>query len=225
LARSGNAKKDSIRLIAAFALRSRTLRVAVIRALGSEAATVTPPPAMHAVTLLALALVMAIGTGALRLRLVAAGDERRQANFLPAVAARLRLILLRLGARDLLVARRKRLRIARQIGLRLRLRRVARLVLSAERLFVFAFVVAIVDSGRALTLLRRLIVIGVLLAKLLLRRGDQTEIMLGVLIVVFSGYRIARALCVTRELNIFFRNMRGGTADLYVRPVRLIDPR
>ena len=68
-------------------------------------------------------------------------------------------------------------------------------------------------------------VVRVLLAELLLRRGDQAEIMLGVLIIIFRRDRIAGALRVARELDVFFRDMRGGAADLHVGPVRLVNPR
>jgi len=38
-------------------------------------------------------------------------------------------------------------------------------------------------------------------------------------------HRIARTLRIARELDVFFRDMRGGAADLHVGSVRLIDPR
>ena len=143
-------------------------------------------------------------------------------------ARRLRVTLRRLRARLLLIARRERLRVARQIRLwrlRWRLRRVARLVLAHERLAV-VFVVEVV-VGRtlrsALARLRLRIVIRVLLAELLLRSGDQAKIMLGVLIVVFRRHRIARALRIARELDVFLRDVRGRAADLDVGSVRLID--
>ena len=138
------------------------------------------------------------------------------------------LVRLRLMLRTvvhLLIARREWLGITRQIRLRLlhlRLRCIARFVLAHERLgIVIVAIKALVCgllTGRAL-LLRLLVVIGVLLAELFLRGGDQAEIMLGVLIVVFGGHRIARALCITRKLDIFFRNMRGGAADFDVGTV------
>ena len=143
-------------------------------------------------------------------------------------------LMLRAGVL-LLVARRKWLRVARNKGLRLlrwRLRRVARLVLAQERLaFVVAVVVAVVVAllGALLALLTllplRIVVIGVLLAELFLRDGDQPEIMFGVLVVIFGGHRIAGALRVARELDVFFRNVRGGAANLHVGSVRLVDPR
>lgn len=125
----------------------------------------------------------------------------------------------------LLIARREWLAIPWQIRLRLlhlRLRRIARFVLAHERLGILIIAIeALVCgllTGRAL-LLRLLVVIGVLLAELFLRGGDQAEIMLGVLIVVLSGHRIARALCITRKLDIFFRNMRSSAADFDIGTV------
>src|SRR5215510_13618338 len=103
----------------------------------------------------------------------------------------------------LLVARRERLCVARQIRLLLRFaRRVTRRVL-----------------------LGLLIVVGILLAELLLRSGDQTEIMFGMLVVVLGGYRVARSLRVACELDVFFRDVRGGAADFDIRAVRFVNPR
>ena len=136
-------------------------------------------------------------------------------------------LMLRAGVL-LLVARRKWLRVARNKGLRLlrwRLRRVARLVLAQERLaFVVAVVVALLGALLALLTLR-IVIIGVLLAELFLRDGDQPEIMFGVLVVIFGSHRIAGALRVARELDVFLRDVRGGAANLHVGSVRLVDPR
>src|SRR5664279_555075 len=132
----------------------------------------------------------------------------------------------------LLIARRKRLRVARQIRLCLRngwLRRKARLVLTRERLAVVIVIEVVV--GR--TLRRRLlalrvglvVVVGVLLPELFLRRGDQTEIMFGVLVIILGRHRIAGALRVARELDIFLGNVRGGAANFHIGPVRLVDSR
>ena len=49
--------------------------------------------------------------------------------------------------------------------------------------------------------------------------------MFGMLIVIFGRHRIAGALRVARELDVFFRDMRGGAANLHVGSVRLVDPR
>lgn len=164
------------------------------------------------------------------LRLSAACYERRQAadllsTFMTALLARL-LIWLRLVLRTvlhLLVAGRERLGITRQIGLLLRFSRaVAWFILAHERLgFIVIAVktlVGVLLAGRTL-LLRLLVVIRVLLTELFLRGSDQAKIMLGMLIVVLSGDRITRTLCVARELDIFFRDMRSGAADFDVGTV------
>ena len=138
-----------------------------------------------------------------------------------------RLVWLRLMLRTvvhLLVARRKWLRIAGQIRLLLRFTRsVARFVLAHERLgIVAAAIKALVSpllwcARRALLWL--LIVVRVLLAELLLRRGDKTEIMFGMLVVILGGHRIAGSLRVARELDIFFRDVRSSAADFDVGAV------
>lgn len=164
------------------------------------------------------------------LRLSAACYERRQAadllsTFMTALLARL-LIWLRLVLRTvlhLLVAGRERLGITRQVGLLLRFSRaVAWFILAHERLgFIVIAVktlVGVLLAGRTL-LLRLLVVIRVLLTELFLRGSDQAKIMLGMLIVVLSGDRITRTLCVARELDIFFRDMRSGAADFDVGTV------
>ncbi len=63
------------------------------------------------------------------------------------------------------------------------------------------------------------------LAELLLRCGDQTEVMFGVLVIVFRCDRITRCAGITRELHIFFGNVRGGAANLDIGPVRFENPR
>ena len=62
------------------------------------------------------------------------------------------------------------------------------------------------------------------LPELLLRSGDQAEIMLGMLVVVFGGDRVAGRARVARELDVFFGDMGGGAADLDVGPVGFEDP-
>jgi hypothetical protein len=201
-----------------------------------------------------VALVVSIRAGIL-LRLPAAGDECRQAaKILPAFVADLTaaltatlaatlagllgglllvmllmMMLLLVMLRPivhLLIAWRERLSVARNIWLLLRFaRRVARLVLSHERLGVIvvaveAFVAALLlSAARALLLGLLLIVVGVLLPELLLRGGDQTEIMFGVLVVILGCHRVAGPLRVSRKLNIFFCNMGSGAADLHVGTV------
>jgi hypothetical protein len=202
--------------------------------------TVAAPTAMHAepvlvavtlvaVTLVAIALVVTVLPGVL-LRLTAAGYECRQTTdilpaFVSALVGMIRLRLMLLAIRDLLVARWKRLSVAREIWLLLRFaRRVARFVLAHESravviVAVKTFVVPLLVLPAGDALLRLLIVIGVLLAKLFLRGGNETKIMFGVLVVILGGNRIAGALGVTRKLDIFFRNVRSRAANFDVRAV------
>jgi hypothetical protein len=179
-----------------------------------SATTVAPAPAVSKSILAAVTLVVAIRPGIL-LRLPAARDERRKtADVLSAFMAALvglrvglllllMLLLLMLLLRailDLLITRRKRLRIARQIRLLLRLSRsVAWLVLTHERLIVFVvplegvFASLRLAAARCAALLMRLllVVVRVLLTKLFLRRSDQTKVVLGVLIIILGGHGVA----------------------------------
>ncbi len=61
---------------------------------------------------------------------------------------------------------------------------------------------------------RLLLVIGLALAELFLRGGDQAKIMFGVLIIILGGDGISGALRVTGELEIFFRDV-GGRAPYF----------
>jgi hypothetical protein len=212
--------------------------VGAIRTVSTAAMTSTP--AMHAETILAAVATFALVVTVLvlagiLLRLATAGDECRQAaDLLSAFLAALiwiwlLLILLRLMLRavmHLLIARRKRLGIARQIRLLLRLTRsVARLVLAHEGLTVVVIavksLVGVLLAGGALLLLllRLLVIIWILLTELFLRGGNQAEIVLGMLVVVLGRNRIARTLRVARELDIFFRYMRSGAANFDVGTV------
>ncbi len=217
----------------------------------TTAATVTAPTAMHAepvliaitlvaitlvaVTLIAITLIVTVLTGIL-LWLTAAGYECRQAAnilsaFVSALVRMIRLRLMLLAIVDLLVARWKRLSVARDIRLLLRLAwRVARFVLAHESLAVVivavkTFIVPLLVLPARRALLRLLIVVGVLLAELFLRGGNETKIMFGVLVVILGGNRIAGALGVTRKLNIFFRNVRSRAANFDVRAVRFVNAR
>jgi hypothetical protein len=207
-----------------------TAKVGAIRTISTAAMTSTP--AMHAETILAtVALVVTVLVLAgILLRLTTAGDERRQAaDLLSALATLIRLLLIRLrlmlrAVLHLLIARRERLGIARQIRLLLRFTRsVARLVLAHEGLGVVIIavksLVGILLAGGALLLLRLLVVIWILLSELFLRGGNQAKIVLGMLVVVLGRNRIARTLRVSRELDIFFRYMRSGAANFDVGTV------
>jgi len=59
------------------------------------------------------------------------------------------------------------------------------------------------------------------LAELLLSRRDQAEVMLGMLIVILGGDRVAGRPRIARELNVFLGHMRGGAANLDIRSVGL----
>jgi hypothetical protein len=185
---------------------------------------------------------------AVRLRRLRAGDEGRQAVDIAGVGddrlrlvRRLRLLILRLRTMvafavlaRLLVANIGLLVIVALlivaivialavtlIGLLLlrRLRNEARLL--AEILEILAVVLAVVTAAGADGLVAARLLV---LAELFLRRRDQAEIMLGVLVVVFGGDRVARGARVTRKLKIFFGDVRGGAADLDVGAVRFVDP-
>jgi len=72
---------------------------------------------------------------------------------------------------------------------------------------------------------RLLLVIGLALAELLLRGGDQAKIMFGVLIIILGGDRISGALRVTSELEIFFRDVGRCAPYFYVLPIGLVHSR
>lgn len=91
------------------------------------------------------------------------------------------------------------------------------------RLIVVAVVVTIV--GRIAALLAALLVIGLTLAKLLLCRCDQPEIMFRVLIIVFGCDRVSGTLRVAGKLKIFLADMRRGSPDFHVRSVGFVHAR
>ena len=195
----------------------------------AEAAAMASAPPMSEAVLTAIALIVAVARTLLRLS-AARNECGKAADFLPAVlstVARL-LVWLRLMLRrtivHLLVTRWKWLRVARQIGLLLRFaRRVAGFILAHERLRIVVAVVETLVSALLLSarrsLLRLLVVVRILLTELLLRHRDKTEIMFGMLVVIFRSHRVAGSLCVTRKLDVFFRYVRSRAADFDVRPV------
>jgi len=194
------------------------------------AAAMASTPPMSKAVLTAIALIVAVRSRIL-LRLSAAGNEcGKAADILPAVLSALARLLewlslmVRRTVVHLLVTWRKWLCVARQIGLLLRFaRRVAGFILPHERLRIVVAVIEtlvvalLLSAGRSL--LRLLVVVGILLTELLLRRGDKTEIMFGMLVVIFRSHRVAGSLRVARKLDVFFRYMRGCAADFDVRPV------
>jgi len=156
----------------------------------------------------------------LMLRL-SAGDERRQAVDV-ALVFRSRMLLrprlkLLLRLMVLLIV----MLFARII--RLRLARGERLAADMG-LLAIAVVVAVI--GRRAHLAGRLqLVIGLTLPELLLRRSDDAEIVLGVLIIIFRCNRVPGTLRVTGKLKILFGDMGRRTANFYVRPVGLVHSR
>lgn len=56
----------------------------------------------------------------------------------------------------------------------------------------------------------------------LLGRGDDAEVMLGVLQIVLGHYRIARRLGVAGQLQILFGDMGGVAAHLHVRTIAFV---
>ena len=175
-----------------------------------------------------------------RLRLTA-GDEGRQPFdvfvmgrlevLVPGLVVRLLRLLMRLLVlRRLLVV--LRLLMGRLLGL-LRLLLLARIVglllwrerLAADgRLVIVAVVKRVV---RVIAALLRLLLIErrLGLPKVFLRGGDQAEIMFGVLVVVFCRDRIAGALRIAGQLQVFLGNVRRIAPDLQVRSVGLVHAR
>jgi hypothetical protein len=86
-------------------------------------------------------------------------------------------------------------------------------------------VVAVIGRCIAARVARLLLEIRLRLAKLFLRRGDQTEVMFSVLIIIFGGDRISRTLRVAGKLEIFFGDVGRRAADFYVLPVGFINSR
>ena len=199
----------------------------------AAATAMPPPPPMQRETILrsviavravraVLALRSVIAVLLLLLRLTA-GDERRQpvdvALIIRTGMLRPRLKMLLLLLLLLVVLRLIVVLFARIIGLRLaRSERFA----ADLRLLALTFVVALVRAAR---LARLLLVIGLALPELLLRCGDETEIVLGVLVIIFRCNRIAGALRVTSELKVLFGDVGCGSANFYVRPVGLVHSR
>lgn len=193
-------------------------------------ATRARPAAAARKALRTFASLMSVRVAAIAIRLRAAGDERGQAIDVAAGVAvlddRLRLVLrLRalmlaaLFARLMLFAWLKLL-LARRI--RLLLLRDEAGLLSEVRVAVEIAVVAALARIARLIHARLLLVL--ILAELLLRSRDQTEIVFGVLIVVLGGNRIARRARIARELDILLGNMGGRAADLDIGAVRIEHP-
>ena len=191
------------------------------------------PAAARAGSARVAALEAAGAAADLRLR---SGDERRQAVDADVVRNhRLRLWLrlrLKLRLRTML-ARCALMLVARLVGLAVALV-IARIVVARhERLRLHRHEAGLLSEMRkalalVVAVLRGHFIVGarlrLVLAELLLGGGDQAEIMLGMLIVVLGGDRIAGRARVARQLHVFFRDVGCGAADLDVGPVGLEHP-
>ncbi len=111
----------------------------------------------------------------------------------------LRLVLLRLIVLGLMLLRLMVLLLARVKRLRLaRRERFANLRLVVVVVVIVGEIVAVAHAAAGLLLVKRLT-----LAKLFLGGCNQTEIMLGMLIIIFRRNRISGTLRVAGELEIF----------------------
>lgn len=87
---------------------------------------------------------------------------------------------------------------------------------AAISLWLFVAHVAICAAAVGLTLLMD--------RQLRLRRHDQAVIMLSVLKIILRLHAIAAGMCVTRQLEIFFVDMRWRAPDFHIRTVRIHCP-
>jgi hypothetical protein len=214
------------------------LRVAL--QVGPVVTAMAPAPAMHLIAI--AALVAFVAAAAVRtvivLRLRTTGYERRQAFAISisAVARLVRLLmvlwrlLMRLAGLMLLMLRPmllvrllfaidEWLRFARRIWVAFA-RGIRRLVAAKTRLSLRRLANAlfgIVECLVAHFLLRP--IIGILLAELFLSRCDQTEIMLGVLMVILGGNGVAGRHRITGQLHVFLGDMGRRAPDFHFRTV------
>jgi hypothetical protein len=131
------------------------------------------------------------------------------------------LLLMRLVVMWLLLMR--LMLVARIEGLRLARRKR---FTANGRLLIVTVVIPVVGNITAwYTLLLLLLVIGLTLPKLLLRRCDQAEIMLGVLIIVFGSDRVSGTLRIAGKLKVLFGDVGCRSSNLHVRSVGLIHSR
>jgi hypothetical protein len=181
-----------------------------------------PPMQRKAVGLAVVAILTVLPARRLTLLglLLTAGDEGRQpvdvlfVGRLELLRPRLKLLRLGLRLRLLLLARIERLRLA------------GRKWLAADhRLVAITIVVRIVGEIAAAHIARLLLIVGLGLPELLLRRRDQAEIMLGVLVIIFGSDGIAGTLCITGKLEVFLGNVRGRPSNFHIRSIGLIHPR
>jgi hypothetical protein len=197
----------------------------------SAAAVPAPPPmerkairrsviAVRTVgTILPLRTIAALPVLRRLMLLLTAGDERRQ-PFDVAVFVVGRVLLALLKVLRLMVLLLVVMLLTRIV--RLRLARCERFAADV-RLFVVAVVETVVGAAHLAWLL--LLVIGLALAKLFLRGGDQAEIMLGMLIIIFRGDRITGALRIAGQLKIFLGDVGCRSSNFDVLPVGFVHAR
>jgi hypothetical protein len=102
----------------------------------------------------------------------------------------------------------------------------ARLLLIARRLnndHIVVITIHIVAILGAVLVFATVVALEALL-HLRLSTRDDAVIMLGMLKIVLGHDAIAGALGITGELSIFFSNVLGGTANLYVRTRAVVGP-
>jgi hypothetical protein len=156
------------------------------------------------------------------LRLIA-GDERGQAIDIALIfrirmlGTRLKMLLMLLR---LVVLRLMVMLFARVIRLRL-----ARREWLAADMWLLAVVAVVTLIGSAHLAGLLLLIIGLTLPELFLRCGNNAEIVLGVLVVIFRRNRVPGALRIARELEIFFGHVGCRPANFYVRSIGLIHSR
>jgi hypothetical protein len=179
---------------------------------------------------LAVVAILAIALRA-RLRrggLLSARDERWQPIDIAAALGRGDTLLRPRHVRLRLIAWRKGLSIARDVGLlagpvRCLCGHVGGRILAVVVAITITIVVALVPGAGDLRLLTGKV--RVVLAELLLRGSNQTEIMFGVLKVVFRRDRIAGGLGVAGELHVLFSNVGGVPTNFHFRSVGLVHAR
>jgi CBS domain-containing protein len=151
--------------------------------------------------------------------LLTAGDERRQPFHVAAFVVG-RMLLARLKVLRLVILLLIVMLLTRIV--RLRLARCERFA-AAVRLLGVAVVETLVGATHLARLL--LLVIRLALAELFLRGGDQPEIVLGMLIIIFRGDRISGALRVAGQLKVFLGDVGGRSSNFDVLPVGFVHAR
>lgn len=214
-------------------------------------AAMSPPTAVHREAFALALAVVTVRAVLRRLLRLAAGDERRQsADVIAAAELRLRLglllwrllvlrrlllwlMLLRLLMllRPVVIVVVVRLRPAIRLLLLLAWLLLARLKirLTAKPLRHLLAAVLHAFFGRTVAVLFRLhrlrLIVRILLTELLLRSSDETEVVLGVLMVRLGGDVVADRCGIASELKIFLGDVMGCAADFDFGPVRLVHAR